>query len=303
MLLQAIRSGYVRHVPKTMMEFEANPDFYKGKPEIERVVLKFGPDTPLLELLSGKVDAAGFAPTQIPGLGEDPRFRVYYSERNDNWAQWIFWNQRHPLFHDPVVRRALTLAINRRELLEVLNFPPDLPIFDVLFTRPQYRQRQLPEPLPYDPELAKQLLEAAGWQDEDGDGIRERAGAEARFTLIANRQSTVDLGERAAVYVQDQLRGWGSGWRCKSWTAVSRTSACGPESSMPRSTSFLDIGSEFSRAIGLARVLRLATTTSVSPRLEQHRLQLELLMLDTLNKPVLASVGRVNISVLYPFRA
>ena len=210
-LLQAIRSGYVRHVPKTMMEFEANPDFYKGKPEIERVVLKFGPDTPLLELLSGKVDAAGFAPTQIPGLGEDPRFRVYYSERNDNWAQWIFWNQRHPLFHDPVVRRALTLAINRRELLEVLNFPPDLPIFDVLFTRPQYRQRQLPEPLPYDPELAKQLLEAAGWQDEDGDGIRERAGAEARFTLIANRQSTVDLGERAAVYVQDQLRRVGIG--------------------------------------------------------------------------------------------
>ena len=69
---------YVRHVPKTMMEFEANPDFYKGKPEIEWVVLKFGPDTQLLELQSGNVDAAFFfAPNQIPGLGEDQPFRVY----------------------------------------------------------------------------------------------------------------------------------------------------------------------------------------------------------------------------------
>ena len=198
---------YVRHVPKTMMEFEANPDFYKGKPKIERLVLKFGPDTQLQELLSGNVDAVHhFATTQIPGLGEDPRFRLYYSERNDNWVHGIFWNQRHPLFRDPIVRRALTLAIDRRELLEVLDYPPDLPIFDVLFTGRQYRRRQLPEPLGYDPELAQQLLEAAGWQDEDGDGVRERAGAEARFTLIAQRLNNVNLGERAAVYVQDQLR-------------------------------------------------------------------------------------------------
>ena len=82
---------YVRHVPKTMMEFEANPDFYKGKPKIERLVLKFGPDTQLQELLSGNVDAVHhFATTQIPGLGEDPRFRLYYSERNDNWSMESF---------------------------------------------------------------------------------------------------------------------------------------------------------------------------------------------------------------------
>jgi len=200
---------YVRHVPKTMMEFEANPDFYKGKPKIERLVLKFGPSTQLLELLSGNVDMTGaFPPNQIPGLGEDPRFRVYFNESNITWAHGIFWNQRHPLFRDAVVRRALTLAINRRELLEVLNYSsPDLPIFDVIYTRRQYLQRQLPEPLPYDPELAKQLLEAAGWQDEDGDGVRERAGAEARFTLLAHRGQGIQyLGERAAVYVQDQLR-------------------------------------------------------------------------------------------------
>jgi peptide/nickel transport system substrate-binding protein len=117
------------------------------------------------------------------------------------------WNQRHPLFRDPVVRRTLTLAINRRELNQVLNYPPDLPLFDVVFTGRQYWRGELPEPLPYDPELAKQLLEAAGWRDADGDGVRERAGVQARFTLITHGSSYgVWLGEEAALYVQDQLR-------------------------------------------------------------------------------------------------
>ena len=40
---------YVRHVPKTMMEFEANPDYYRGKPKIERVVLKFVGEAGLAE--------------------------------------------------------------------------------------------------------------------------------------------------------------------------------------------------------------------------------------------------------------
>ena len=43
---------YVRHVPKTMIELEANPDYYRGKPRIERVILKFGGSRALIELLS-----------------------------------------------------------------------------------------------------------------------------------------------------------------------------------------------------------------------------------------------------------
>ena len=34
---------YVRHVPQTMMELEANKDYFRGEPEIKRVILKFSP--------------------------------------------------------------------------------------------------------------------------------------------------------------------------------------------------------------------------------------------------------------------
>ena len=191
---------YVRHVPKTMMEFEANPDYYKGKPKIDRVVLKFTGEARLTELLSGNVDAImEFNSTEIPKLGADPRFRVYH------WpsitARAIYWQNDHPLFRDPRVRRALTLAINRRELLQVLNLPENFPIVDGPYTERQLLRGELPEPLPYDPARARTLLDAAGWRDRDGNGVRDRDGQEFRFTAIV-----FGGWQEMAVYVQDQLR-------------------------------------------------------------------------------------------------
>ncbi len=194
---------YVRHVPGTMMELEANAHDYRGKPKIERVVLKFSQEPTLTELLSGNVDVLTYVdPLDLLKLESDPRFRVY-SRVLPNSIQMIAWNQRHPAFRDPKVRRALTLAIDRRELRTVLNFPGDVPIFDVIFTPRQFRRRDFPDPLPYDPEEAHRLLDEAGWRDSDGDGVREREGEELRFTAVVLPLFGL---ERASVYVQEQLR-------------------------------------------------------------------------------------------------
>jgi peptide/nickel transport system substrate-binding protein len=194
---------YVRHVPKTMMAFEANSDYYRGKPKIERVVLKFGGPS-LTELLSGNADAMVGNLIQIPNLAADPRFRVYYNIFGTG-ARTISWQNAHPFFRDPRVRRALTLAINRRELLQVVNLPENTPIIDGVYTDRQLRRGRLPEPLPYDPAQARTLLEAAGWRDRDGDGVRERNGMAFHFTAIAYQQTWPGYKEMA-VYVQDQLR-------------------------------------------------------------------------------------------------
>ena len=185
-----------------MMELEANPDFYRGKPKIERVVFKLGGGAPLTELLSGNVDVVQeINPADLPKLVADDRFRVYQAF-DAYWLYPIYWNHRHPLFRDPRVRRALTLAINRRDLVQVRNFPQNTPIFDGIFTWHQLARGEFPEPLPYDPERANQLLETAGWHDQDGDGIRERAGEEASFTALALAEEMV----QPSIYVQAQLR-------------------------------------------------------------------------------------------------
>ncbi len=195
---------YLSRLPKTMMEFEANPDYYRGKPRIERVMLKFG-ELSLIELLSGNVDVLPYVPPMdLLKIKNDPRFRVYrYVGPGSLIPKAILWNQRHPPFRDAKVRRALTLAINRRELHEALNLAEGMPIFDVLYTPEQFRRGEIPEALPYDPEQAKRLLEEAGWHDTDGDGLREREGKPFRFTL---RTTASEGHDKPAIYIQAQLR-------------------------------------------------------------------------------------------------
>ena len=189
---------YVRHVPKTMMELEANPDYFLGKPAIERVILKFG-EPQLTELLAGNVDVlTSVSPMDLPKIATDPRFEVHYQYGFN--VESIYWNHRTEFFEDARVRRALTLAIDRRELVDVLNLAADLPLFDVIFSE---RQRgELPEPLPYDRRRAERLLDEAGWRDADGDGVRERGDKEFGFTLLVQGTD----GGRVGVYIQDQLR-------------------------------------------------------------------------------------------------
>ena len=50
-----------------MMELVANPDHYRGKPKIERVVLKFVGGAGLNELLSGNADVVLSARVPSPG--------------------------------------------------------------------------------------------------------------------------------------------------------------------------------------------------------------------------------------------
>ncbi len=189
---------FVRYVPKTMMELEANPDYFRGKPAIERVILKFG-EPNLTELLAGNVDVlTSISPMDLPKIATDPRFEVYYQYGVD--AQSIYWNHRSALFEDARVRRALTLAINRRELLEVLNLAAELPLFDVIFSDRQWNG--LPAPHPHDRMQAEALLDEAGWRDADGDGVREREGKVLGFTLLVSGKD----GERVGIYVQHQFK-------------------------------------------------------------------------------------------------
>jgi len=191
---------YVRHVPKTMVEVEANPDYYRGKPRIEHVVLKFSQEPSLTELMSGNVDALTFVGRDaLLKFKQDGDYRAYHW-----WGfriQSIFWNHNNPLFNKSEIRRALTLAIDRHELADVLNYPEGVPVLDVMVTSNQFKRSLFPEGLPYDPELASQLLSEAGWRDSDNNGVLDLDGTEFHFTVAVEAKN-----EKIAVYVQAQYR-------------------------------------------------------------------------------------------------
>ena len=195
---------FVRQVPRTMTEYEASPTYYRGRPRIERVVLKgLTAESALTELLSGHVQAIWLDLKDVPQIRRDSRFLVYY-DINNYFLNAIVWRHDHPLFRDASVRAALTLAINRRELGQVLNLPDETPIVDAPPTARQFRRGEFPDPWPYDTTRAKRLLDEAGWRDVGGGRVRERDGKPFSFVALAQPRDAA-----SAVYIQSQLRGLG----------------------------------------------------------------------------------------------
>jgi len=191
--------SYVRHVPNVMTEFAAYPDYYRGRARVDRVTLKYA-ESSVAELLAGNVDALGWADHEdAMVIADDPEYSVYFGIYPTNYLA-ILWNWRVSALRDPQVRRALTLAIDRRELHRLLGFPDETPYFDVIFRRRQYRRGEVPPPLPHDRPGAARLLEGAGWVDLDGDGIRERNGERLYFELLVSPEEA-----KAAVFVQQEL--------------------------------------------------------------------------------------------------
>ena len=198
---------YVRHIPQTMMELDANENYYDGEPEIKRVILKFSLEPSLTELLSGNVEVLTFFNrSDIPKLTKKPQFKTYYAFPSFYWVSAIYWNLNDPILSDPRIRRALTLAIDREEILRALNMPEDLKIFDVIFAPYHYINDEIPDPLPFDQEAAKRLLDDAGWI-KDENGLRNKAGRDFRFEiLIPSGDPSMGAYAEAAVLIQAKLR-------------------------------------------------------------------------------------------------
>jgi peptide/nickel transport system substrate-binding protein len=197
-----------RYERGALIGLERNPAYFAAPlPRLDAVTFRVIPDEEALlnELLSGGIDVMENVPPRAAArLESSPGLRLLRVP--DLSYTFICWNTARPLFADPRVRRALTLAIDRQAIIEGLlpgvGRPAAGPVLSFLWARdPELR------PLPFDPDAARRLLGEAGWEDRDGDGLLDRDGRPFRFDLETNQGS----GQRAdaARMVAAQLRGVG----------------------------------------------------------------------------------------------
>jgi peptide/nickel transport system substrate-binding protein len=112
---------FVSHDPNRRWVFEANPDFPSalgGPPRLERfiVVVVDEPTTKLAALTSGELDFAGIQPAHAEFVRRDPNLAVVSYPLL--WTEGIVFNARRPPFDRAEIRRRVSDAIDRQELVD-----------------------------------------------------------------------------------------------------------------------------------------------------------------------------------------
>ncbi len=153
------------------------------------------PNTQFQSLLAGKLGMLSLTPEQWEKRTHTPQFtdgRLRKIKYPGSGYSYIGYNQQIHCFKDAETRQALTMLIDRQEILDKLMYGhgqvakgPFVP--GSIYSDPAVK------PWKYDPEQAKKLLADAGWKDEDGDGILERDGKKFTFTMLQISGSTMQM--------------------------------------------------------------------------------------------------------------
>ncbi|MDR1975728.1 MAG: peptide-binding protein [Campylobacteraceae bacterium] len=104
---------------------EANKKYFLGSPKLDRIVYHFAPDpaTEFLMLKSGELDIGNLTPLQVKKQIDKKfheQFNIY--ETMSNSYSYVGFNLNSPKFKDAHIREALSLAIDRQELINLLLF-------------------------------------------------------------------------------------------------------------------------------------------------------------------------------------
>lgn len=158
-----ILEEYVLNDHQTLV---ANDKYYRGRPKIDKILVRVVTDAETLRLLfeSDELDTfdCDFAVSQIPYFYESEKWKNQIRSGPRVGIYYYSINQKIKPFDDVRVRKAFQMAIDREKILEKRFYGKGqlengvMPRGLVCFNPDQ-------EPLEYNPEKAKQLLAEAGY--------------------------------------------------------------------------------------------------------------------------------------------
>lgn len=175
--------------------FEANPDYYEEAPKIKKLTILFmEEEAALAAAQAGQVDvahtAASYSDQQMNGFNllsvasvDNRGFNLPVTKPEEKHG--ITYGS--DVTSDIAVRKAINIGLDREEMINNVLNGHGTPAYSVCDKMPWYNKDA---EVTYDYEGAKKILDDAGWK-EGSDGIREKDGVKAAFTLMYSAGDSV----------------------------------------------------------------------------------------------------------------
>lgn len=189
---------------------KAYPDWWKKQPAITGIKVQAFPDNATeissLTLGGGQLDAMQTDDLTVTQYRDSGDANVY--EYPTRYFEFMALNFSSPDIKDRNIRQAIAYALDRKEIVSYTYVnhaivcdtpvPPDSWLYDG-------------KVLTYNNDVsrARELIELAGWKDEDRDGFYDTSpdgvNRELKFTLLANMEENNTLRNDAAQLIAGQL--------------------------------------------------------------------------------------------------
>ncbi|HYG72524.1 MAG TPA: ABC transporter substrate-binding protein [Actinomycetota bacterium] len=202
-------------------QLEANAEYWGTPANVDGVIFQTisNADARVTALTTGDVDAiTEFPPTAVPTLQNTENVTVHIADVAAGGAlSDIFFNvvseedcpedgtcSGHPALKDVAVRQALAMATDKQELIDVGTLGTASPGLSLVPPGLGAYYASEVEDWAYDPAAANAMLDEAGYEDADGDGIRECLPEQdcENLTFRYNYADDIDSAPREAELVK-----------------------------------------------------------------------------------------------------
>ena len=179
----------------SFVKMTANPDYFAGRPNINTLLFEIytTEDALVQDYKNGTLDIGVFqVPTSLRSIAGVPGSKTIAAPTvGFTMLAFNCWtspeSKGNPLLQDVRIRQAVAAALDKARIAETSMSGAAKEGTSVLSPAmgDWHWEPQADQLVTYDPENAKAILEAAGYTDRDGDGVREDAkGKELDFKLV-----------------------------------------------------------------------------------------------------------------------
>uniref|UniRef100_A0A7V3RG30 TonB family protein n=1 Tax=candidate division WOR-3 bacterium TaxID=2052148 RepID=A0A7V3RG30_UNCW3 len=173
-------------IPGSALVLSANDEYYRGRPPLDEIIIKYyaNSDQMIADFEQGNLDIVlNITPAEAKRLSINQNINI--ASKPGNSYIYIGWNLDNEFLKDKEIRKALTMAINRTQILN-----------DVFLGMGRISLGPLPHsswafneevtPIEFNLAKAKDILSKKGFEDRNRNKIIDKNGKDFVLTIITN---------------------------------------------------------------------------------------------------------------------